>query len=181
MTILEQLIAKHPICQYGILDTKDLIFSDHVRSICREECERYGCTWSCPPAVGTVEECHSKCLSYEKVLIFTTLAEVTDTALLEETLATRRGHEEVTRALLADMNKLQEEECMALSSESCHLCEQCTYPEESCRYPEKMLCCIESNGILVTESAEKCQIDFYYDGTTVTWFGMIFFNENPSE
>lgn len=172
---LEALIASYPICQYGFLDTSELVFSEHVRQICQQECECYGTTWSCPPAVGSVDDCHRKCLNYKKALLFTTLAEVSDTAILEETLATRKEHEKVTRALLGDIQNSLGEECMALSSESCHICEHCTYPDSPCRHPERMFPCIESYGILVTESAEKCQIDFFYDSTTVTWFGMIFF------
>lgn len=173
---MEALIASYPICQYGFLYTRELVFSDHVRQICQQECECYGTTWSCPPAVGSVDKCSRKCLNYRKALLFTTLAEVSDTALLKETLATRKDHEEVTRGLLLDIKNSMYEDCMALSSESCHICEQCTYPDAPCRHPDKMFPCIESYGILVTESAEKCQIDFFYDSTTVTWFGMIFFD-----
>lgn len=177
LTQIEEIIAAYPICQYGILDTEELIFSEMVRHICESDCVCCGTTWSCPPAVGTVEECRERCIGFEKVLIFTTLAEVSDTALLDETLKTRKGHEEVSRSLLKELKGVAGEDLMALSSESCQLCEHCTFPNSTCRYPDSMLPCIESYGILVTESAEKCQIDFFYDNTTVTWFGMIFFDK----
>ena len=61
----------------------------------------YGKTWACPPAVGTVEECRTRCLSYPHALYLTTLTEVSDIAKLEETLATRAPHEAVTREALA--------------------------------------------------------------------------------
>ncbi|MEI3199541.1 MAG: hypothetical protein V8S12_03865 [Lachnospiraceae bacterium] len=46
-----------------------------------------------------MEECRKECLEYEDVILVTTLAEVEDTAILEETLKTREGHEEVIRSL----------------------------------------------------------------------------------
>lgn len=177
---IEEILAAYPVCQYGFLDSDEILFSERVRYICQEDCDRYGKSWSCPPAVGSVEECRKRCLEYKKVLVFTTLAEVADSAMLEETLKTRKGHEEVTRGIrkaFADAG----EKCLALSSESCGLCENCTWPEAPCRYPDRMLPCIESYGILVTESAAKCGIDFFYDSQTVTWFGMIFYDFSYTE
>lgn len=176
-TEIEEILAGFPVCQYGFLNPEEILFSDRVRYICQSQCGRYGKSWSCPPAVGEVGACRQRCLKYEKVLVFTTLAEVNDSAMLEETLLTRKGHEEVMKGLLKEMEAAGAE-CMALSSESCSICEECTYPDGPCRYPDRMLPCIESYGILVTESAEKCGIDFFYDSQTVTWFGMIFFSWN---
>lgn len=172
---LETAISQYPVCQYGFLDSGQVIFSEQVRYICESECDRYGKSWSCPPAVGTVAECRKRCLAYDRVLVFTSLAQVADTALLKETLDTRKGHEEITRGICQEL-AAKGEDFLALSSESCNICGSCTYPEETCRYREKMLPCIESFGILVTDSAERCNIDFFYDSTTVTWFGMIFFH-----
>lgn len=172
---IEEIITRYPICQYGFLKTAQLIFSENVRYICKKECDRYDKSWSCPPAVGTVEECREKCLRYSHVLVFTTLAEVADSAMLAETLATRKGHEEVTRAICKELSAYKED-FIALSSESCELCETCSWPSAPCRFPDQMLPCIESYGILVTDSAALCDIDFFYDSTTVTWFGMIFFH-----
>lgn len=176
---IESWIAQYPVCQYGFLETSRLIFSERVRYICESECDRYGKSWSCPPAVGTVEECRETCLAYSHVLVFTTLAEVSDTAILSETLATRKEHEKVTRGL-CEKFRSSKEPFFALSSESCDLCRQCSWPKSPCRRPDQMLPCIESYGILVTESAQLCGIDFFYDSTTVTWFGMIFFHKNGS-
>lgn len=96
---IESLIAQYPVCQYAFLKPEDLTFPERVRQICESECPRYGTTWACPPWVGTVEECRKECLEYEDVILVTTLAEVEDTAILEETLKTREGHEEVIRSL----------------------------------------------------------------------------------
>ena len=86
---IEQQLLELPIVQYAWLPAKELTFSENVRKICREECPRYGTSWACPPAVGTVTECQERCNAYPGAFVFTTIAEVADTANLEETLATR--------------------------------------------------------------------------------------------
>lgn len=37
-----------------------LKYQSRVRTICKQECERYGSTWACPPAVGELSECEKK-------------------------------------------------------------------------------------------------------------------------
>ena len=77
---LEQELLQYPILQYAFLKTGQVSFPDRVRTICRQECPQYGTSWSCPPAVGTVEACREKCLGYEGVLILSTVTEVSDIA-----------------------------------------------------------------------------------------------------
>ena len=62
---IEQQLLELPIVQYAWLPAKELTFSENVRKICREECPRYGTSWACPPAVGTVTECQGtlQCVS----------------------------------------------------------------------------------------------------------------------
>ncbi len=51
--------------EYGLLPTEKILFSEEVRALCRDNvCGRYGTSWACPPAVGTVEECRARCLAY---------------------------------------------------------------------------------------------------------------------
>lgn len=53
---LETELASLPLYGYFFLKTRDLTFTERVRWICRHECQMYGKTWACPPAVGSVEE-----------------------------------------------------------------------------------------------------------------------------
>lgn len=176
---IESMLAEYPICQYGFLKSEEIIFSEKVRYICKTECGRFGKSWSCPPAVGEVSACRRRCLGYVYALVFTTLAEVTDMADMEEALATRFGHEKVVREVCERLGALGET-YFALSSESCAVCPSCAYPD-ACRHPEYMLPWIESQGILVTDAAEKCGIEYFYDSNTVTWYGVIFFHKNTGE
>ena len=50
----EEYISQFPIYEYRILETEGIHVRERVRTICQEECERFGTTWACPPAVGTL-------------------------------------------------------------------------------------------------------------------------------
>ena len=45
---IEEILTEFPIFQYGFLKTDQITFKEEVRCICRQECERYGTSWSCP-------------------------------------------------------------------------------------------------------------------------------------
>ena len=88
-----EITTGHPITDYRFFDTSLLCFSDNIRTVCRTECPMYGHSYSCPPAVGTKEECEERCLGFNSGFIFSTVAEVRDIADLEETLSTKPEHE----------------------------------------------------------------------------------------
>ena len=171
---LEAQITQYPICEYAFIRPEDIPFLQQVRYICRTECPQYGTSWSCPPAVGTVDECRKRCLGYTGGFLFTTMSEVRDIEDMKETLATRMEHEEIIRQI-RDLIREQSADTLVLSTESCAVCETCAYPDAPCRFPDRMFPCVESYGILVTELAEKNGITFMSEGNVVTWFGLILY------
>lgn len=176
---IEQQLLDLPIVQYAWLSEKDIPFSEHVREICRKECPRYGKSWSCPPGVGTVEQCQERCSRFSEVFVFTTIAEVADVDNLEETLATRPAHEAVTKRV-QEVLRPYFGETLALSAQSCEICEKCAYPDGPCRYPEQMMPCVEGYGIVVLPLAEKAGIEFMNGAGIVTWFGMVLLAEKAT-
>ena len=172
--LLEEQLTQLPLYCYFFIQTDELAFSERIRYICEHECPMYGKTWACPPGTGTVEECRLRCMEFKDALMIATVTEVGDISSIEETLATRGDHEEIT-AMAADMVKAQAEEVYVLSSEACAICDECAYPDGPCRHPELMNPCIESHGIILSEIAEKYGVDFQYGGNIVTWFSLIFY------
>ena len=171
-----ELISGHPITDYRFFSTDLLVFSDNIRYVCKSECPMYGHSWSCPPAVGTKEECEERCLSFSSGFIFSSIAEVNDITNLDETLSTKPEHEEITRSI-RDMFRERFGTVLALSADACSICGECAYPDGPCRHPERMLPCIEGHTIVVTDIAEKLGMEFFYGANVVTWFSMILFNE----
>ncbi|MBQ3216794.1 MAG: DUF2284 domain-containing protein [Oscillospiraceae bacterium] len=174
--LLEAQLAQLPIAQYEFFKPEELEFSHRIRTVCREECPRYGKTWACPPGVGTVEACKARCLSYSEGLLISTMTEVSDLPDMAECLATRGPHEVLTRQV-RELLRQQGLEVYALSTESCALCESCSYPDAPCRHEDKMLPCVESHGIIVTALAEACGIDCQSGSNLVTWFSLLLFRE----
>lgn len=171
---VETRLCELPLAQYAWVRIEDITFSERIRHVCETECPMYGKSWACPPAVGSVEKCRERCEEFSEALVITTVTEVRDIADLEETLKTRAPHEEVTRQVFRILRE-EAETVMALSTEACAVCETCTYPEgKPCRHPERMFPCVESYGIVATDLAEKCGIEFF-DGNLVTWFSILFY------
>ena len=173
-TVLETQLARLPLAQYAFFPTQELEFSERIRTVCKQECPRFGKTWACPPAVGTVEQCRARCLRYPEGLLISTFAEVDDIASMEQTLATRPAHEALTREV-AQLLQAQGAEVMGLSTDSCAICATCTYPDAPCRHPELMYPCVESHGIVVTALAERYGIEYQYGNNVVTWFSLLLF------
>ena len=172
---LEKGLAELPLLGYFFLDPKNLDFSQRVRWVCEQECPRFGKTWACPPAVGTVESCRCKCLAFDNCLMIATAAEVTSLSDMEETLATRPAHEAVTDAV----GRLLEEQGAKpyiLSTEACAVCERCAYLDgEDCRFPEKMHPCVESLGIYLIPTLDENGLEFQFGGNVVTWVSLLFY------
>ena len=172
----EEILTTQPIMEYNWIKTDEIEFHQRIRTICENECPRYNTSWSCPPAVGTVEECRAKVLEYSDCFIFSTIAEVDDITNFEAALKTRMEHERVTQQVVEIFRK-HFGKVQALSTESCEICEKCAWPDGPCRHPELMYPCVESFAIVVSNVAEKHNMSFDNGANVITWFSMVFFND----
>jgi len=173
--LLEQRLAELPLYVYADVDPAALEFTDRIRWICEHECPMHGRTWACPPAVGSVKRCREKCLSYKNCLMISTIAEVYDIADIEETLATRPAHEDVTNQV-RDLFREQGVEPYVLSTEACSICDRCAWLDgQPCRHPDRMHPCVESHGINVIPILDEQGITFQYGENVVTWISLLFY------
>ena len=175
MEKLEAQLQELPLLGYFSVDPKSLEFSERIRWICQNECPMYGKTWACPPAVGQVAECRCKCLGYENCLMIATVTEVNDITDIEETLATRPEHEDITNRVGALMEE-QGIKPYILSTEACAVCERCAWLDgQPCRHPQRMHPCVESHGINLIPVLEENGIEFQFGGNVVTWVSLLFY------
>ena len=173
--LLEQQLLELPLYAYFFIQPETLEFSDRIRWICEHECPMYGKSWACPPGVGTVSECRGKCLKYRNCLMIATITEVSDISDINETLATRPEHEQITNQV-RDLMRQQGVEPYILSTESCAECERCGYLDgEPCRLPERMHPCVESHGINLLGPIDELGLAFQYGENVVTWFSLLFY------
>ena len=172
---IEAELAQLPLYSYHFFDPKALDFSQRIRWICQNECPMYDKSWACPPAVGSVESCQAKCLQFAHCLMMVTMTEVADIANIEEALATRPEHEELT-GQVRDILRSHGIEPYVLSTEACAVCERCAWLDGlPCRYPQRMHPCVESHGINVIPMFETLGIPFIYGENIVTWVSLLFF------
>ena len=172
---LETQLAELPLFAYFYTDPQKLDYSPRIRWICENECPRYGQSWACPPGVGTVAECELRCRRYRNCLVIGTITECDDISDMEATLATRPDHEALTDQVAGIMRELGAEPYI-LSTDSCAVCQNCTYPEgKPCRHRDKMHPCVESHGINLIPTLEENGLPFIYGENVITWYSLLFF------
>ena len=172
--LLEREMAQLPLVQYAFLTTRELVFSDRVRRICRHECPMFNTTWACPPAVGTPDECRARLNAFEHVLVLVTADDAGDPAGLPYAQASLALHTQITEQVLA-LVKRQCGQTYTLAAQACRRCDKCTWPHSPCRDPQHMFPCVESHCILVTALAERLGIPFQGDVGWITWYSLIFY------
>ena len=175
--LLEQQLMELPLYIYTYIDPASLEFSERIRYICKAECPMYDKTWACPPAVGEVEACKAKCLSYKNCLMVGTITETDDIGDMARTLATRPEHEALTNKI-REFFREQGVEPYILSTEACSICERCAWLDGlPCRMPGRMHPCLESHGINLIPTLEENGLEFQYGGNMITWYSLLFFND----
>lgn len=173
--LFEQQLSQLPLYSYAWIDPRQLEFNQRIRWICEHECPMYGKTWACPPGVGTVEHCAGKCRSFDNCLMIATITEVEDIADIQQTLATRPEHEEITNQVGAFLEE-QGVKPYILSTEACAICQRCAIEDgQPCRHPDKMHPCVESHGINIIPVLEEQGICFQYGENVVTWISLLFY------
>ncbi len=173
--LLEAQMAELPLYITHFFKPNELEYSQRIRYICQHDCPMYDKSWACPPAVGTVEECKGRCLSWSECLLISTITEVEDIANIEETLSTRGEHERITNQV-RDLMRQQGVNPYILSTESCAICQRCAWLDGlPCRMPGKMHPCVESHGINLLPLIEELGLTFQYGENVVTWFSLLFF------
>jgi predicted metal-binding protein len=171
-------IDRLSIHEYVFMKSTDVIFSEEVRDICKQnKCGMYGSSWACPPAVGNIEECKVQCLAYEYAFMFTTVTKVKSRYDVKGWIYARKEHEKLTDQV-ADVFRSYDGGSLVLSTEGCLLCKACTYPNGPCRFPSRMYPATEGYGILVMQQAKECNIKYNNGVDTVTYFSMVFFSSD---
>ncbi len=179
ITDLSAFVKQAGAFEYGVVDTADIEFSQEVRDMCAANtCRRYGATWACPPAIGTVEACRDKCRRYAHMLVFTHKCDLEDSFDYEGMM---RGGEEFRHIVDAVDHALEQSwdgDYIMLGSAGCGRCTPapCTYPDEPCRYPDKTHGSIEGQGIFVSTLAEQAGIHYINGQDTVTYFAAVLYN-----
>ena len=155
------------------MDVSRLRALPEVREMCASDrCRRYGHSWSCPPACGTIEESAERMRACTAGVLVQTTAQLEDEFDIET--MTRAQEEHKARFLrLARQARLLYPDCLPLTAGSCTICRSCTYPDRPCRFPGKMMSSMEAYGLLVSEVCKDAGIPYYYGPGTLTYSACI--------
>ena len=176
---IESFIKKFPIYQYVFIKPDDIEHTEKVRQLCKRTCVQYGLSWSCPPAVGKIDKCRENCLEYSDLLVFSTLAEIKNDNEAA-TAEAQKENDKLTDIIRAEMEK-QNYATYVVTSGRCQKCSKCTFPRNFCRYPDNMYPCVESQGIMISDFAEKYGMDYYMGSRLCLMFSFVYFKENEEQ
>jgi predicted metal-binding protein len=174
MQMMENLITKALEAGFdaaGALDCSTIILRPAAREACKEnKCGRFGKSWSCPPGCGSLDECASSIRRYAKGLIAQTVGKLEDEFDGEGMMAAAHRHAQRFRYFSQELRK-EYPGMLAIGSESCSICDLCSYPDAPCRDPLGANSPMEAFGVMVSDICRANGMEYYHGKGTITFTG----------
>ena len=159
---LSKLAEEAGFSAWAPLDVSTIELKTEVRDMCAvNSCGQYGKRWSCPPGCGSLEECTEQLKGYTQGILVQTYGDIEDGFDFEAMMEIEADHKEHFTEMYAQLRE-QADEVLALGAGCCTACAKCTYPDEPCRFPEKMVSSMEAYGMLVLEICRRNGLTYYY-------------------
>jgi predicted metal-binding protein len=177
---LVQLALRMGATKATVIPQEKIVLSSEFRKICEGNgCGMYNKTWMCSTAhIGDIDTLMDKVRSYKWALWYQLIGEIEDSYDFE-------GMTEVGNRFIAMCQRVNEElkpvfgkEMLHLGKGGCGLCKRCTILDnEPCRMPDKALSSLEMYGVDVYRTTEGTGLKYINGPETVTYFGMVLFND----
>lgn len=159
---LSALAEKAGFTAWAALDVATIELKSEVRDMCAANtCGQYDKRWSCPPGCGTLDECAERLKDYTHGILVQTYGDIEDGFDFEAMMEIESDHKDHFREMYAMLR----EKCgkvLAIGAGCCTQCAKCTYPDEPCRFPDKMTASMEAYGMLVLEICKANGLQYYY-------------------
>lgn len=176
MNTIKEIIESVGFETLGEVSPENFTIHQEVRDMCASnQCGRYDTSWACPPACGSVEEYQEKVKQYKYGFVFQTVTKMEDDFDFE---AIKEGGELHAKRFnkLVDLITDTDLDVMALSAGSCERCSECTYPDDPCRFPEKVFPSMEACGLMVGEVCKAAGIPYYHGPQTLAYCSAVLYN-----
>ena len=142
-----------------------------VRDMCAANtCGAYGKKWRCPPGCGDLETCRAKVQKYTEGILVQTVGTLEDEMDYEAMAETNQKHMETFLKFYEQLRPLYPE-MLAIGAGGCKQCKTCTYPDQPCRFPEKLVIPMEAYGMLVSQVCKDNNLPYYYGKCTIAYTG----------
>ena len=153
----------------GRLDAETIKVREEVRDACAQnKCHAYGKSWSCPPACGSLAECEAIIRKFKNGLILQTTSKIQGSFDFAGMKRLGKVHKKSIEKFTREIKDITPD-ALILGAGTCTVCKECTYPDEPCRFPEKMVSSMEAFGMVVTEVCKSNGIQYYYGKGTLTY------------
>ena len=160
------------------LDCSTITPYPDVRAACElNRCGRYGKSWSCPPACGSLKDCEDRLRKYSSGLIVQTVGKLEDEFDGEGMTETARRHEQHFRTLSKRL-WVDFPDMLPVGTGSCSHCDFCTYPDAPCRNPHGAAIPMEAFGMMVHEICRLNGMEYYHGKGTIAFTGCFMFNNS---
>ena len=158
------------------MDPQKLKFLDAVRDMCTvNKCGQYDKKWVCPPGCGSIDEMASRYHHFQDGIIFQTVWNMEDEFDIDAMYGVAESHKKATGRLLVMLSEI-DEEIVPFGNDGCGFCEECTYPDAPCRFPDRAFPSLEACGLLVSDVCKDNGVPYYYGRNTVALTGAFLFN-----
>ena len=176
ITQLKEIAIRSGFYQCGEIRVSKVKIYPELRKACEvNTCRKYDTSWTCPPGVGTLEECTARVKKYSEMLLFSQKFELEDEFDIEGMAAGRIEFKKTVSVFEQGIEGLLKD-CMFLTNEGCDRCEKCTYPDSPCIFPDKIHHSISGYGFFVSELARQAGIKYNNGAGTVTYLGALLYN-----
>lgn len=156
------------------LNPGTLVAREDVRDMCaQDKCGAYGKNWTCPPAVGTLEDCQRKMKQYRQGILLQTVGHMTKTIDSKCYRETERRHNQQLSVFAEEIRKAWPE-ALCLGAGGCRVCKKCAYPE-ACWFPEKAVSGVEAYGLFVTQLCRDAGVPYHYGEKTIAYTALVLF------
>lgn len=176
METMKEMVESVGFDVVGEVDPADFIIREEVRDMCASNrCGKYNSSWACPPACGSLEEYREKIARYKHGLVFQTIARMEDDFDFETIQEGSELHSDRFNKLV-DLLSESDRDFMALSAGTCTRCPKCTYPDEPCRFPDRIYPSMEACGLVVAETCTAAGIPYNHGPQTLAFCSCVIYN-----
>ncbi len=159
---LTALAQKAGFAHIGFAPIRHIETHPELRKYCEENrCGNYGANWACPPACGSVIELSDRLNSYTTMMLLQSVIVIDYTNDPELLISRMREHELDHRAQFCSFANLVKERyhnALFLSAGPCRRCEECSYPDVPCRFPDDLYPPMEAAGLLISDICKEADI-----------------------
>jgi predicted metal-binding protein len=169
LKIIEELFP-----EFKEIPASDIELKASVRKMCEQNrCGNYGKSWTCPPAVQSLEDFKSQMRGFSKFVVvykvYNLKSEFDWNGMIAACKLFQEDLVQLKRSLAV---KGGPERFLVLGAGGCQLCNSCAYPQgEPCRNPDEAIVSVEACGIDVMSLMKSHDLKYYNGPNTVTYIG----------